>query len=465
MLNLIIAIALPLVCGFLLLSVLSRKLHLSLLEKCCAGYGIGMGMNAISVFFLGIAGVQFTFSSLAAPQVIAIIVLGILYIKLGRHGEARATQGRTAFSLSDMTPLRTAGVLLVITWIAFKVFFVFFEGLNRPLVSSDALLNLSSGAKFFYFQKGFLLDPSNEHFFAQDYRLFTGHPLLTGVAQVWIATAIGYWSEIYVKAWSPFYFLAIIGILYSALRQTEGFKVAILAAFFLSAVPLLSYHGQDGYADLPLAFYALSGTVYLWRYLEKNESASLVISGILLAMGAFTKNEGIFYLLSAGFVLFAYNVLNRRWPWAGAHLFAIPALSYILPWYAFKAYYGIGFGHGEAASGITWTQSLHPEVIGLYFTEIFFTANHGLIFSFLIILGLLNYREILGTNIKYVYTVVFSVMLMFLFVYLTTFDFTSVTDKTACNRNTMTFVPIAFFAGALLTGKILNKRNKGEACK
>lgn len=455
--NLITAIALPSISGFLLISILSRKLEISFLEKCSVGYGLGMGIVAFLGFLLGIAGIAFTFISLAVTLSISILFLAILFLLIKKPDQFTCSRRRFTFNFSELFTLKTFGVLLILFWILFKIFFVFFEGMNRPLVSSDALLNLSSGAKFFYFQKGFLLDPSSEHFFAQDYRLFTGHPLLTGFVQIWISNAIGVWSEIYVKAWSPFYFLAILAVLYSSVRQAIDCNVAFLAAFFLSAVPLLSYHGQDGYADLPLAFYALSGTVYLWRYLERNESHALIISGILMGMAAFTKNEGIFYCISAGFVLFAYNILQRRSPWTGAHLFAIPVFLYILPWYIFKMYYGIGFGHGEETSGVTWTQSLHFEVIGLYFNEIFLTANHGLIFSFLIVLGLLRYKDVVRSNIKYIYILIFSVMFMFLFVYITTLDFASVTDRTACNRNTMTFVPIAFFAVALLTGRVFKK--------
>ena len=167
--------------------------------------------------------------------------------------------------------------------------------LNRPLYADDNWSNWSAGAKFFFYQGSLALDPASEHFFASGYRLYMGHPLLTPLLELWSALTIGRFDEILSKGWAPFYYIASVVLLYSAVKREAGSLVALMSAFMLSSVPLFTFHALDGYADLPLAFYILAGSVFLWRYMEEGTKSSLLLSGALFATGAFTKNEGVLF--------------------------------------------------------------------------------------------------------------------------------------------------------------------------
>jgi hypothetical protein len=447
-----IALAIPALSGFVFISWLRRE-GAGLFENVFLGFGAGVGLLSFETFLLGLAGIPYGFASIAAVQALFTLpFLAGLYIDRGVSipGPLKL---RPAF---DAGLLKVVVSSAVIVWLACKASFVLYEGLNRPILHHvDVWLNWSSVAKVFFYNRYLVLDPSDENFFGSAYRLYQGHPLLNPLTQVWVSTALGDFHEVLAKGWMPFYFISTLGVFFTTIRKEAGGFVALLSTFFLSTAPLFTYHAIDGYSDLPLAFYALSGTVILLRYMDGGGRRELVLSGLLFSMGAFTKSEGLIYLAAAGLVLFSYNMIERKRDWPGLLYFALPALAYIMPWVAFKAYYGLGFGHGYGAGAVTWTREFHPEVFGIYLRELFLTSNHGLTFSIFTVLVVTGIRTVMRTNIKYLCLTVLIVMAAFLFLYATTRDFTAVIYRTGTNRNVLTFMPIAFLAATLLAVRAL----------
>jgi len=230
----------------------------------------------------------------------------------------------------------------------------------------------------------------------------------------------------------------------------------------MASVPIFTAHGQDAYADLPLAFFALAGTVALWRFLRDDNLSYLVLSGIFFGTAMFVKNEGLFFSLSGGTALLVFLLLRKKD--SGAPViaplaaFIIPIILLAGPWLLFKTHYGIGFGHSGPDSGFKWLSDpwyagnaghgVHWEVIARSLKEIFFSANHNLIFPISIFAAIFAKRAILKTKLKYLYVIIIMVFSMFLFVYLT-LEVTAVMQRTGIHRNILTYLPILYFATAL----------------
>ena len=95
------------------------------------------------------------------------------------------------------------------------------------------------------------------------------------------------------------------GILYFGVRRETGSSIyGIWALFFFLSMPLLTFHGSDAYADMPLGYYGLGGAVLLFRYVKGKLSTqgsygTLLLLGIFVALSTWTKNEGLFFLLAA----------------------------------------------------------------------------------------------------------------------------------------------------------------------
>ncbi len=460
---LIISMMLPLFGGaFFVRWLLRFDAHSGWGEALFFGIGIGLGFTAFEMFFLGLAGLPFGRASVGLPLVLFMVI----FLLLSRPWIKAPLQA------IEPEP-RLGGWRLYITiimalWIALKIGFVFYESLTRPIFSIDSFLNWAISGKFFFYKAGLFLDPSEEHFFGRGYRFFIGHPLHLPLLQTWVAIAFGKFHEVYVKLPGPLYFVGVLGVLYYGVKREAGPFYAMITVFFMAGVPIMTAHGQDAYADLPLAFFALSGTVALWRFLRDDNLPYLILSGILFGTAMFVKNEGVFTPLAAGMALVLFLFLRKRAVAAAPLMaplaaFIIPIILLAGPWLLFKTSYGIGFGHSGPSSGFKWLSDpfytgsagygVHWEILPRGFIEIFFSASPGLIFPLWIFASLVAGKAIFSSKLKYLYIIILLVFSMFVFIYLT-LEVTAVMQRTGIHRNILTYLPILYFTTALVLSSL-----------
>jgi hypothetical protein len=465
--SLFVSLSIPVAVGYLLASwFLSDDAEVGVFERLFLGYGLGLGLLSLEMLVLGLLGVPYTIFSITAVQFLFSLVLVYLMYRGGGVKEALfsggiGTGGRGAANLKSGWKLYLS--LFLVIWVFFKMGLVVQESIVRPMYAWDTWANWSAGAKLFFYEKGLVLDTADENFFGKGYRVFLGHPLNTPLLQVWIALWEGAFHEAHVKAWAAFYYISLMGILFLAVTRDSNPFYGIISVFFLSTVPILTFHGMEGYADLPLSYYGLAATVCLWRYMGTEKRGYLIVSGALLGAGCFTKNEGLLFFLAILAVLCLFIVLERKKPLPAVFSFLIAFLVMAGPWFLFKALGGFGFGHGGEQSAMTWfgdpkvsagvARGIHWDVIAVALKEIFFKANFNLIFPFWIVLTGFALKTVFRTNLKYLYIVILALMAMFMFIYLI-FESTAVTEITGLHRNTLTYVPIIFFASAVLAARI-----------
>ena len=461
MLYLFLAIALPTVAGTLLVA---RVTSGSFGPAMRVFLGFGAGMGAVSYLFLifGFVRVPFSLAPFIAALVIVSAVLSYgLKFSIGCPScDAVHEKGGILWKI-----LSAIFVILII----FKLAFVFFEATHRPLYSWDTWTNWSAGAKLFFYEKGLLLDSSGEHFLGKGYRPFLGHPLHATFMQLWSALWLGRFDEALVKLYAPFYFLSMLAVFYYAVKDEAGRKFALVATYLLSAIPILTYHGQEGYADLPLSFYSLAAVICFWKFLSTGKKGLLVMAGTMLGFGVLTKNEGLFYVVAVGFAFIAARfgrTQSKREFLKELACLSLPVVMLAGPWFIAKLAMGLGFGHGLAGSEFNWLSDplygsdapkrVHWEVIGKGLREWMLTANFNLMFPVLAASLILGIKEILRSELKYLYIIIFSVMAMFIFVYLT-LEVTTVMDATGIHRNTLTYAPIILFAMTLLASRLFRR--------
>lgn len=104
---------------------------------------------------------------------------------------------------------------------------------------------------------------------------------------------------------------ATLGLLYSSLGLRRGHDAAILGTLTLASSPFFIEQGAAQYADIPLSFFFLATLVLLDRGSSAGSRRLLSLAGLAGGFAAWTKNEGLLFLLSA-IIGQALSVLLRK---------------------------------------------------------------------------------------------------------------------------------------------------------
>ncbi len=484
-LSLIAAVIIPTLSGFLAGAwFLKNDEETTLFERVSLGFGLGLGFLTFEIFILGVLEVSFTLWVITLIQAVFIVSLLLNYWFVGgltgvalfgrrakpeRTGE-RASKGR----LQRLKPY-IAAVLVV--WIAVKAVFVIDECLSRPIFSIDAWGHWASGAKFFFYERGFNLNPDDWNFFGRGYRVDLGYPLHLSLAELWAALWLGHFHEAYVKIWSALYFLALPAFFYGVVKRETGRFSGLVWVFFLISAPLMVYHGIEGLADLPLAFYVFTSVIFFWRYLKKGDLRLLALSGLLVAMAICTKYEGIFFFFALLVALSIKLLSGRRMVLASVAAFLLPLIIVVGPWLFFKKINDLSVLHENIEFQVTSVvkygargmdseskriaaavkkpekRMVQWELFDDIFVKLFKSANYNIIFAFWIVVSLASYRKIWKSDLKYIYLTIFVVLFLFAALYLILVP--EVVEKdTAIFRNALGYLPILYFSSALLSARL-----------
>jgi len=245
--------------------------------------------------------------------------------------------------------------------------------------------------------------------------------------------------------------------------------IAILSAFFLPSVPLLTYHAFDAYADLPLSCYALALIICFRRYMERgtqtgDNNGFLVLTGLFAAFCIWTKAEGILFSLALTVTVFLYLLLKRTsfsGSVKGFLFYAVPIAIVGISWFAFLFIYYIT---GRRLQ-IFPDARLHLKAIPVIVRQMIFSANFNIIFAFFAVVTTLGIRSVFQSDLKYLLFPLLSIMMMFLLVYVATDSYRWVMNLTSVNRNILTIIPMTYYVSALITTYLLSNEAKRRTIK
>lgn len=491
LLSLLAAVLIPTINGFLVSAwFLKNDPRSSLIERLTLGFGLGLGFITFEVFILGALEVDFSVWVISLIQVVFFLSLILNYWFVGGlTSEFLFGRKREGSFFSDLFKdgfgLKSVVVVILLVWIALKALFVIDECLARPIFSIDAWGHWASGAKFFFYERGFLLDPSKWNFFGRGYRVELGYPLHLSLIELWAALWLGHFHEAYVKIWSALYFFAIALFFFSAVSREIGRFYTLVWVFFLISAPLMVYHGIEGLADLPLAFYAFTAVVFFWRYIKGRDLRLLALSGLLTGIAVCTKYEGAFFFAALLLALLVSMIAKRERMLAAVAVFLLPVFIIVGPWIFFKKISDLSTTHGVAESrigsivkkketvkkhervqsrGVKKKQVIkereseqeargsvvHWEIFDDIFVKLFMSANYNIILPFWVIISLLCSRTIWKTELRYLYLVLLTVLFLFMVLYLVLVP-EVVTEGTAIYRNVLSYLPLLYFSSALLS--------------
>ena len=287
----LLSFALPMLTGILLIHALwaEKNNFFDWVLKLSLGTGIGLGISSLLyfVYLLAFAGKPW-FLFVEVLTFGAVIIATRKYLRVSVSLWFKPTRAQT-------WALILAGI----------VFFTTVAGIlnysrQRALGDWDAWMIYNRAARFLFrdqaaWQESF--PPEMSVIFHADYPLL----LASNNAARW---DILNKETPYVPMFQSVLFaFAALGLIFGALGRFTSVGQASLGLILLAGVPFYLLEGGRQTADLPLAFYFLATVVFIFAYYEEKRFSLLFFAGFTAALAAWTKNEGLLFLLVAGAVI------------------------------------------------------------------------------------------------------------------------------------------------------------------
>jgi len=141
------------------------------------------------------------------------------------------------------------------------------------------------------------------------------YPLLLplSIARGW--TYAGGESVLIPAAMGFVFTLLTLGLVLAALSLLRGRTQGYLAAMILMGTPFFIYIGTSQFADIPLVFFILTTLVMLFFQARspENRPGAVILAGIAAGLCAWTKNEGLLFLVIVTGSLFGTTAYSKGW--------------------------------------------------------------------------------------------------------------------------------------------------------
>jgi len=149
--------------------------------------------------------------------------------------------------------------------------------------------------------------------------------------------AMGSWDDAAATVPFPFFFGAMIWLVYAGVRRTSSRRMALLSAALAASAPMALLMANLGMADLPLGAVFLAAILLLERWDGTGGTRGyLVAAGLLCAMLSFVKLDGgalKILLLALAFLRVVMLKTGLRKRLLGYCGFVAAAFLPILPWW------------------------------------------------------------------------------------------------------------------------------------
>ncbi|HKY05886.1 MAG TPA: glycosyltransferase family 39 protein, partial [Blastocatellia bacterium] len=208
-----------------------------------------------------------------------------------------------------------------------------FMALKNPHGEWDAWAVYNMKARFF-----FRAGDNWRDLFSEPMRwTSTDYPLLIPASIAGLWTLIGTETLVIPSAVAMIFTLATAGLLSSSISALRSKNQGLLAGLILLCTPYFLIHGADLYCDIPVGFFFLA-TIALFSLqtrMPDGDHRFLILAGITAGLAAWTKNEGLMFLVAVVVARFLTLVpRNGIRPYLRQMLYfgagALPSLALIL---------------------------------------------------------------------------------------------------------------------------------------
>lgn len=455
--------------GHIILKLVDRRVEASFGPVSYAGasFLLGLGGVSLQMFFYSLVSIPFSAMLISGPWI--ALAVAMLFIRMFN---------RTAFRL-DSQKMGWAGIVLFAIILS-QVFYSFAYSLTMPLSGWDAWFIWFVKARAFFLdgsvKAAFLTDPA----YVQDH---PDYPLLVPLAISWIYTALGSAQEEAGKIIYPLQFAALLSVFHFGVRRLTGSRtIGLLFTALLCVTPLVLVHGAGfpvqidsaytgkdftGYADLALSAYFLGAAIFILLYAREGRGPFAFIAALMLAMGSWTKNEGLTFAL-LGFIILAASALLQKGKGRDLRTLAlalVPLALFILPWSVYKAVLGLGneyvqsMGTGVFFSNLTRLGQIIPYMAVFLFLK---PGVMGLVWWAWAASTVLSLRLVISSKTLALHSLILGQLGIYIFVFIITPVDLNWHLATSVDRLLLHFIPLAMLAAALQLSMLVGASSPGD---
>jgi hypothetical protein len=305
-----ISILLAWLIGFLLVQAFDPVANIqrrwaAILFHGALGTGVGTAVTSIVFLLLDVTGAASP-AAIFSIDIILIVALAGNWLRRRSANAARSSSAVPASGFRWTWLLALAfGMVLLISWVRLIQI-----ATALPVGEWDAWALWNLRAKF-------LAGPGGAWRYALSPLLGNSHPdypllLPAFVARVWKAG--GAVDTIAPAVTALLFFAGLIALLVSAVALLRGAASALLAGLVILSTTSLLVWAPSQYADIPLAFYYLGAIALIFLDASPTSGGhrALFWAGLCTGFAAWTKNEGIAFLVTILIVFFAFTFWRRR---------------------------------------------------------------------------------------------------------------------------------------------------------
>jgi hypothetical protein len=276
-----------------------------------AGFMTGCGMVSLAMMALSAVGVRWSVFSVA----LVLVGAALIAVQIRRAGDVVAREkretSRIAIALDAATALSLTGYAL-------------FATLARPWEWDFWAIWGLKGRVFFDargIDSSFLSNP-DVYYSHPDY------PPLLSLVYGFAAVVQGEWDDRWFGLVSVAVAASLVLVLRDEIRRATGSSMfAALATLALSGAACSAWVGLG---DGVLVAFGTAGLLVLARGVRDDDPRALLLAGLLLGVGAMTKNEGLALAVAGGVALVFFRRDRVVW-------YAIPAGLMAAPWLLWRA--------------------------------------------------------------------------------------------------------------------------------
>lgn len=152
-------------------------------------------------------------------------------------------------------------------------------------------------------------------------------------------------SDLFLRLFSALLGLFCIPLFYSLGRLVADRKTGLFAAFVATAAPFLVYYGQEARGYTLLLLLVLTGSIFLWRYIEEGKLRYGFLFALVSILALYTHYYAGFSLIAMnGFAL--WELRRRRVNLVWWVVLQVVIVAAFLPWVVNLLTAGFGGGQG-----------------------------------------------------------------------------------------------------------------------
>jgi hypothetical protein len=322
----LLALVPPILIGQAIVTLLwPGGLRSSLALQLLVGAGAGLGLDSLLYFLwsraFNPADPAFLWVEIALAAVLAIPVA----IKVWRQRHDTARSIAQLFNSRSWLGWGLAGLLLGLA--GFSALAFMRSSFSQPYGTFDAYAIWNLRARFMYLDGA---EWTRAFSPLLNWKNHADYPLLQPLNVLRLWELLGNLTLRAPMTLSLVFTFSLAGMLFAAPAAYRDISQGALGGLILLGTPGLFATGLAQTADIPLSFYFLASLAIIYAYAQDSSPGWLALAGITTGLAAWTKNEGLIFMLALAIVLAIshFRRLGRLWPFLAGLAFPLAVMIY-----------------------------------------------------------------------------------------------------------------------------------------